>query len=112
MTYASVADVVVILGTQPSGDRLSALERILDAMQVEVDSFLDLPVDAPLPDPAPAAVVQAHAQATADVYISQATRQASVDSGDPDLSVVAPPRDPLRSVEHLLAPYAKAHGLG
>ena len=112
MAYASIADVVVILGTQPSGDRLVALERILDAMAVEVDAFLDLPVDAPLPDPAPPAVVQAHAQATADVYVTQATRYSSVDSGDPDLSVVAPPRDPLRSVVHLLAPYAKAHGIG
>jgi hypothetical protein len=112
VTYASVADVVVILGTSPSGDRLVALERILEAMQVEVDAFLDLDPTVPLPDPAPAAVVQAHAQASADVYISQATRGSNVDSGDPDLSVIAPPRDPLRSVEHLLAPYARAHGVG
>ncbi len=112
MTYASVADVVVILGTSPSGDRLVALERILEAMQVEIDAFLDLDPLIPLPDPAPAAVVQAHAQATADVYVTQATRWSSVDSGDPDLSVIAPPRDPLRSVEHLLAPYTRAHGVG
>lgn len=113
MSYATVDDVVKVLGLRAEDVDMESVERILDAVTVEIDVVLDRDPDLdPLPDPAPVAVTQATAQAAADLYAAQATRWGLLDSGDPDAGVVRVPRDPLVTVEHLLAPYARNHGVG
>jgi hypothetical protein len=110
--YATVDDVVAVLGLRAADVNMAALQRVLDAVTVQVDVVLDRTLEDPLPVPPPPGVTQATAQAAADLYAAQATRWGQWDSGDPDMGVIRVPRDPLITVEHLLAPYARSHGVG
>lgn len=103
MAYATVDQLAAALRIRVTPENTAALQAKLDAAAVNCDQFMDRPVDQPLPDPAPAGVVEANTLIAVDLW--KAADAAFGVLGFDQIGTVQVSPGTTARVETLLVPY-------
>jgi hypothetical protein len=103
MSYATVDQLAAALRIRVTPENTDALQAKLDAAAVQCDQFMSRPVDDPLPEPAPAGVVEANVLVAVDLW--KAADAAFGVLGFEQIGTVRVSPGSVTRVESLLVPY-------
>ena len=109
MAYATVEQLAEVLRIRVSPENTERLQRCLDDAALEIDFDLDRLVDDPLPDPAPALIVDVNLSRAVDHYKAQDAVYGAL--GYEDIGIIRAPKDSFARHAQAITPYKRQWGL-